>query len=82
MRLSHDDVVIDYDKHDCPTVVIKESEINDWPGCAGVLRIKIVKDDGRVAFFHITAAVASGKPKVSVESFDMKKTLTGKWKNG
>ena len=85
MKLSDGTV---YDRHTYPTVVIHESELQDWPGYAGVLRIKIVKDQGndprppKVSFFHVTAAVKRGRPRVSVEdSSGKKKTSTGTFKS-
>ena len=85
--LSGMDCIAIYDRHTYPTLVIHESELSDWPGYAGVLRIKIVKDQGnepvqpKTAVFHITAATGRGRPKVSVEdSKGKKKTLTGTFK--
>ena len=85
MKLSDGTV---YGRHDYPTVEINESELSDWPGYVGVLRIKIIKDNGddprpsKAAFFHVTASIQRGRPKVSVEdSSGKKKTCVGTFKS-
>ncbi len=81
MKMIHDEQEIIYDRSNCPTVVINESETGDWPGSASVLRIRLVNADGsEECYFHVGASVKNSRPRVSVETSDGKvKCVIGKW---
>jgi hypothetical protein len=82
MKFKFGDREFVYGGHGCPTIEVSESEIFDWPGSIGVLKVRLVNaDESKECFFHISAAVKNSRPRIVIEDSGWKKkSAIGKFK--